>query len=80
MKRVRHVVMIGLLTPGLVAVVAPEGVDAALSALKQHALGTHATIIGEVIEGRKGKVMLHTRLGPTRPLSTLTGELLPRIC
>ncbi|MCK5584467.1 hydrogenase expression/formation protein HypE [Candidatus Bipolaricaulota bacterium] len=63
-----------------VAVVAPEGVDAALSTLKQHALGTHATIIGEVIEGKKGKVMMHTRLGPTRPLSMLTGELLPRIC
>jgi len=63
-----------------VAVVAPEAAEAALSALRRHPLGTHAGIVGEVIEGRKGKVMMHTRLGPTRPLSMLTGELLPRIC
>ncbi|MBN1856241.1 MAG: hydrogenase expression/formation protein HypE [Dehalococcoidia bacterium] len=63
-----------------IAVVAPEAADAALAALRHHPLGARACIIGEVVEGTKRRVTMHTRLGPTRLLSMLTGELLPRIC
>ncbi len=64
----------------LVAVVSPEGAERVLSTLRDHPLGLHATVIGEVVEGRPGRVMMRTRIGPTRLVGMLTGELLPRIC
>jgi len=64
----------------LVAIVGPEGADAAVRALRSHPLGLHAAVIGEVVEGKPGRVMMRTRIGPTRLVGMLTGELLPRIC
>ncbi len=64
----------------LVAVVDPEGAEMVLSTLRSHPLGLHAAIIGEVVEGKPGRVMMRTRIGPTRLIGMLTGELLPRIC
>jgi hydrogenase expression/formation protein HypE len=48
--------------------------------MKQNQYGKEACIIGEVTETRKGKVILKTRLGASRMVDMLTGELLPRIC
>ena len=64
----------------LVAVVSPEGAERVLSTLRSHHLGLHAAVIGEVVEGKPGRVMMRTRIGPTRLVGMLTGELLPRIC
>ena len=64
----------------LVAIVGPKGADAAMRALRSHPLGLRAAIIGEVVEGRPGRVMMRTHIGPTRLVGMLTGELLPRIC
>ena len=64
----------------LVAVVEPRGAERVLSTLQSHPLGLHAAVIGEVVEGKPGRVMMRTRIGPTRLVGMLTGELLPRIC
>jgi hydrogenase expression/formation protein HypE len=64
----------------LVAAVAPEAADAALQALREHPLGEHATVIGEVRSEPPGMVVLETALGGTRVVDMLSGDPLPRIC
>lgn len=64
----------------LVAFVEPADADRILSAMKQNSYGKESCIIGEVTETHRGKVILRTRLGASRMVDMLTGELLPRIC
>ncbi|MFC5995066.1 hydrogenase expression/formation protein HypE [Pseudonocardia hispaniensis] len=64
----------------LVAVVAPERVDAALAALRAHPLGAEAAVIGAVRDDPPGLVMLRTAFGGTRIVDLLVGDPLPRIC
>lgn len=64
----------------LVAVVAPSYADAVLASMRAHPLGSSAAAIGEVKDGAPGRVVVRTRMGPSRLLVMLTGELLPRIC
>ncbi len=64
----------------LVAVVAPEGVAEALAALRQTPYGAGAQVIGQVLPAPAGRVLLKTRIGGTRIVDMLTGEMLPRIC
>ncbi len=64
----------------LVAMVAPESADAVLRVMRQNCYGAGSAIIGEVVEGRLGRVTLKTRLGASRIIDMLSGELLPRIC
>lgn len=64
----------------LVAVVAPEGCEAALSSLKQHPLGRNAAVIGEVHVGPVGQVHVRGPLGTLRVLDEPGGAPLPRIC
>ncbi len=64
----------------LIAIVAPDDADKILSKIKRNKYGTEAAIIGEVTDQHKGKVILKTRLGASRILDMLSGELLPRIC
>jgi len=42
--------------------------------------GNEATIIGEVLPDPKGRVVMKTRVGGTRIVDMLVGEMLPRIC
>lgn len=65
-----------------VAIVDPASADAALRALRAHADGAEAAIVGEVEDaaGRKPSVFVRTALGTRRFVSMLTGEQLPRIC
>jgi hydrogenase expression/formation protein HypE len=51
-----------------------------LKAMKQHRYGASAALIGEVLEGPRGRVLLRTQVGGTRIVSTMTGAQLPRIC
>jgi hydrogenase expression/formation protein HypE len=37
-------------------------------------------IIGEVVREHPGRVIMKTRLGASRIIDMLSGELLPRIC
>jgi hydrogenase expression/formation protein HypE len=58
------------------AVSAPE----VLAAMRAHPLGRDACRIGIVEQGPAGRVGLRTRLGTTRVVDMLSGEMLPRIC
>lgn len=64
----------------LVAIVAPDAAEAVLAAMRAHPLGREAALIGQVRQGRPGRVALRTALGAHRVLDMLVGELLPRIC
>ncbi len=64
----------------LVAIVAPDGTEKILAKMKRNQYGHDASIIGEVTDEHKGKVIMKTRLGASRIVDMLSGELLPRIC
>jgi hydrogenase expression/formation protein HypE len=64
----------------LIAVVAHDETDAALSALRSHPLGADATRIGDIREEPQGIVVLLTSFGGTRIVDMLVGDPLPRIC
>ena len=64
----------------LVAIVAPNDAQKVLSKMKRNPYGADASIIGEVTDEHKGKVIMKTRLGASRIVDMLSGELLPRIC
>ncbi|HET9496154.1 MAG TPA: hydrogenase expression/formation protein HypE [Chloroflexia bacterium] len=64
----------------LLAIVASEGADAALQAMRANPLGREAAIIGEVRAEPVAMVFLRTDIGGTRVLDMLVGDPLPRIC
>ncbi len=64
----------------LVAVVAPDDTDRVLATMRKNQYGQKAVIIGEVVQEHPGRVVLKTRLGASRIVDVLVGELLPRIC
>jgi len=64
----------------LITVVSKEVADDLLNHMKKHPLAKDAEIIGEVIEGKIGRVIMKTIIGSTRILDMMIGELLPRIC
>jgi len=64
----------------LVAVVDPADADKILARMRKNHYGRDATIIGEVTSEHPGKVTMKTKLGPSRIVDMLSGELLPRIC
>lgn len=64
----------------VVAVVPPEQADAALAAMRSHAIGRDATRIGEIHADPEAIVVLLTSFGGTRIVDMLVGDPLPRIC
>jgi hydrogenase expression/formation protein HypE len=64
----------------LVAIVAPEDAEAVLDRMQQNTYGRNAAVIGEVRQGHPGQVVMRTRLGASRIVDMLVGDLLPRIC
>ncbi len=64
----------------LVAIIHPSDADSVLTQMKNNEYGRDAAIIGEVTEEHRGKVVMKTKLGPSRIVDMLSGELLPRIC
>jgi hydrogenase expression/formation protein HypE len=64
----------------LVAVLAPDALDAALAAVRAHPLGHDAAAIGEIRAEPAGMVILETAFGGARVVDTLAGDPLPRIC
>ena len=64
----------------LVAIVAADDAQKVLSKVRRNRYGADASIIGEVTAEHKGKVIMRTRLGASRIVDMLSGELLPRIC
>jgi len=64
----------------LVAIIDPADADNILARMRKNRYGRDAAIIGEVTNERPGKVVMKTKLGPSRIVDMLSGELLPRIC
>jgi len=64
----------------LVAVADPADADKILAQVRKNIYGRDAAIIGEVTNKHAGKVVMKTKLGPSRVVDMLSGELLPRIC
>lgn len=64
----------------IVCVVPRADAETALQALKSHPLGEGAAKIGEVTDGRPGRVVMQTVFGGRRIVDMLVGEQLPRIC
>lgn len=66
---------------GKVIVIVPQDeAPAALAAMKAHEYGLDAVQIGRVYQSPSSRVLLKTRIGGTRLLDVLAGEMLPRIC
>jgi hydrogenase expression/formation protein HypE len=64
----------------LVAIVDPPDADKILARMRKNRYGRDAAIIGEVTSEHPRKVVMKTKLGPSRIVDMLSGELLPRIC
>ena len=64
----------------LVATVDAADADRILARMRKNRYGRDAAVIGEVTSKHPGKVVMKTKLGPSRIVDMLTGELLPRIC
>ncbi|MGA7221653.1 MAG: hydrogenase expression/formation protein HypE [Candidatus Acidiferrales bacterium] len=64
----------------LVAIAGPASAEALLEAMRRHALGRNARIIGKVTDSHPAMVILRTRFGTSRVVDLLSGDQLPRIC
>ncbi len=64
----------------LAAIVAEETAEAVLAAMRRHAYGQEAAIIGRVVSEHPGLVTARTAIGGMRVVDLPAGELLPRIC
>jgi len=66
---------------GKLVVVVPES-DAkqVLAKMRHDQYGVQSAIIGVVVSEHPGRVVMSTRLGASRIVDMLVGELLPRIC
>jgi len=64
----------------LVAVVPKDSAEAVLAAMRAHAAGREAAVIGEVTAEPESVVLLRTVFGGERIVDMLVGEQLPRIC
>jgi hydrogenase expression/formation protein HypE len=64
----------------LAAIVDSGDADKILARMRKNRYGRDAAIIGEVTDKHPGKVVMRTKLGPSRIVDMLSGELLPRIC
>jgi len=51
-----------------------------LKVMRNHRYGKKANTIGKIIDEPKGRVLMRTRLGTSRIVDMLSGEMLPRIC
>lgn len=64
----------------LVAIVPDSDAATVLHIMRQNPYAREAAVIGEVHQGRPGRVTLRTRFGTSRIVDMLTGDPLPRIC
>ena len=57
-----------------------EAAEAVLGAMRSHALGKNAAIVGEIVAEHPRIVTQRSRIGGERIVALLSGEQLPRIC
>jgi hydrogenase expression/formation protein HypE len=60
--------------------VAAAAADRVLEAMRSHPLGRDSAVIGEIVDGTRGRVVMRSRIGGSRVVDMLSGEQLPRIC
>jgi len=64
----------------LVAIVPAGDAERVLEAMQENHYGKDAAVIGEVSAENPGRVVMRTRLGASRIVDMIVGDLLPRIC
>ncbi|MBT3379491.1 MAG: hydrogenase expression/formation protein HypE [Lentisphaerae bacterium] len=64
----------------VVVVCSGERAERAVQVMRRHTAGAEAAIVGQVEDGRAGRVLLQTPIGGDRILDMPYGEQLPRIC
>ena len=64
----------------LVAIVPDSDAERVMATMRRNQYGKQSVIIGEVVAEHPGRVVMTTRLGASRIVDMLIGELLPRIC
>jgi len=64
----------------LVAIVPSDEAEAIVAQMRLHPYGREATVIGGVVAEHPGMVVMKTRIGGTRVVDKMAGEILPRIC
>lgn len=64
----------------LVLILPEDQAEQALEAMHAHPHGVGACLIGQVEEADQPRVLMQTRIGGTRVVDVLAGEMLPRIC
>jgi hydrogenase expression/formation protein HypE len=64
----------------VVAAVSPEDAEQVLKVVRRHKYGGDAAIIGEITADHPGRVAMRTRIGASRIVDMLVGDILPRIC
>lgn len=64
----------------LVAIVPPDEAEQALATMRRTRYGEEACLVGTVLPEQGGRVLMKTRIGGTRVVQMLMGEMLPRIC
>lgn len=64
----------------VIAIVEKNKASSILTKMKKHILGKKSSIIGEITNKNKGRVVLETLIGGKRIVDRLTGDQLPRIC
>jgi hydrogenase expression/formation protein HypE len=64
----------------MIAIVEASAADRIVEAMRSHAYGREARVIGTVVEGHRGTVVMRTSFGTTRIVDLLAGDQLPRIC
>jgi hydrogenase expression/formation protein HypE len=70
-----------MVNEGKLIAVAPAGsADKLVEAMRDHPLGTRATVIGHVTDQHPKMVVARTAVGGRRVVPLPVGEQLPRIC
>ncbi len=64
----------------VIVIVAREDADKVLRIMRATRYGEEAVVIGEVRAEPPNRVLMKTRIGSTRVVDVLMGEMLPRIC
>lgn len=64
----------------VIVILPPEQAEAGLAAMRSAPYGAEACRIGVVQAEAPGRVLMRTRIGATRVLDVMAGEMLPRIC
>jgi hydrogenase expression/formation protein HypE len=64
----------------LLAFAPADKAGAVLDVMRRHKYGKYAAIIGRATVEHPGRVKLRTKLGTSRVLAMLAGDILPRIC